>query len=113
MINPDIIRKNPEILKENIRRREINFDVEKLIELDNKRREFQIKIDNLRAELNKITDKIAEIVRSGESAEDLKQQAKQIREEIKYLEEQREKLEKEWKKNNPSLPEHSTSQHSR
>jgi seryl-tRNA synthetase len=35
MINPDIIRKNPEILKENIRRREINFDVEKLIELDN------------------------------------------------------------------------------
>jgi seryl-tRNA synthetase len=98
MINPEIIRKNPEILKENIRRREINFDVEKLIELDNKRREFQVKIDKLRSELNKITDKIAEVVRSGESAEDLKQQAKQIREEIKFLEEQREEIEKEWKK---------------
>jgi Seryl-tRNA synthetase len=46
MINPEIIRKNPEILKENIRRREINFDVEKLIELDNKRRESQVKIDS-------------------------------------------------------------------
>jgi seryl-tRNA synthetase len=66
MINPDIIRKNPEILKENIRRREINFDVERIIELDNKRREFQVKIDNLRSDLNKITDKIAEVVRSGE-----------------------------------------------
>ncbi|GBD03094.1 Serine--tRNA ligase [bacterium HR19] len=96
MINPDLIKKNPDLLRENIRKRESNFDVELLIEKDMKRREIQMKIDSLRHELNSITDKIAELTRKNQNAEELKRKAKEIREEIKKCEEERKSVDAEW-----------------
>jgi seryl-tRNA synthetase len=96
MINPELIKKNPELLRENIRKRESNFDVEMLIEKDMKRREIQMKIDSLRHELNIITDKIAELTRKNQDAEELKRKAKEIREEIKKYEEERKSVDNQW-----------------
>lgn len=63
MINPDIIKRNTQILYENLKRREIDYDVEKLIELDTKRRNIQVEIDKKRNELNRITEEIEILAR--------------------------------------------------
>lgn len=98
MINPDIIKRNPQILRDNIARREIDFDVDFLVKIDSERRAVQVEIDKKRGELNKITDEIEVLARDGKDISDLKEKAKKIREDIKTLEDRGEKIEKEWKK---------------
>lgn len=97
MINPGILKKNPEILYDNIRRREIDFPVDKLIELDRKRRELQVEVDRKRGELNKITEEIEKLSREGKDIKKLREEAKKLRENIKETELRREEIEKEWK----------------
>lgn len=97
MINPDIIRRNPEILRENLRRRETEFDLDKLMEADAKRRKIQVDIDKKRNELNKITEEIELQTREGKDTSLLKDEARRIRDEIKHLEVQRDEIEREWR----------------
>jgi seryl-tRNA synthetase len=47
------IRENIDTVKQNIQNRRMNVDIDKLIQLDEKRRDQQTKLDNLRAEKNK------------------------------------------------------------
>ncbi|MCS7213408.1 MAG: serine--tRNA ligase [Candidatus Calescibacterium sp.] len=97
MINPDIIKRNTQILYENLKRREIDYDVEKLIELDTKRRNIQVEIDKKRNELNRITEEIEILAREKKDISKYKEEARKIREEIKNLEEQKEQTEEQWK----------------
>ncbi len=97
MINPDIIKRNPQILRDNITRRKIEFDLEKLIQVDSRRRSIQVEIDKKRSELNKITDEIEILAREGKETSSLKEEARRIRDDIKILERQSEEIEKEWR----------------
>ncbi len=97
MINPEIIKRHPEKIIENIRRREQDFDVDKLIELDRRRREIQKEVDEKKSELNQITDKIAEIKREGGDISDMQKYAKELREKIKKLESEKDKIDARWR----------------
>ena len=96
MIDIRIIRKDPELVKENIRKK---FQDEKLplvdevIELDAKYREAKLNSDNLRSDRNSISKKIGALMREGkrEEAEKVKSQVGEM---AKQLEES-ERLEKE------------------
>ncbi len=96
MINPELIKKSPEILFENVKKRKMNLNVSSLIDVDKRRRELKIIIESKRAELNKITEEIERLSRSGENTSELKEKARQIREEIKSKEEEAEKTEQDW-----------------
>lgn len=89
MLDLKIIRENPDKIKENCKNRLVEVDIDKLLQLDDKRRELIAKIDTLRAERNtasktKPTPEIIERMRN-------------VGEEIKSLEAQIEPLEKELK----------------
>ena len=57
-----IIRENQELIKKAAQKKRLEFDVEKLIAVDDKRRELLSAIENRRAEQNKVSEKIAKAV---------------------------------------------------
>lgn len=87
MLDLKIIRENPDKIKENCKNRLVEVDIDKLLELDEQRREVVAKIDVLRAERNASskTKPTPEII----------EKMKSVGEEIKVLEAQIEPLEAE------------------
>ena len=98
MIDIKLIRENPELVKENIRKKFQDHKLElvdKVLELDKKSRETSLKGDTLRANRNKLSDQIGMLMREGkrEEAENIKQEVAKINEELSS----NEKLEEEYK----------------
>ncbi len=91
MIDIKFLRENPEIVKENIRKK---FQDEKLplvdevIELDKQRRDIQAEADQIRANKNKISKEIGALMAAGkkEEAEEVKKQVAASAERLKELE---------------------------
>ena len=94
MLDIKFIRQNPEKVKEGIAKKQARVDIDRLLALDEKKREYLQKIENLRAEQNKIgKDDIAK--------------AQEIKAEIKKLEPELENIERELNsllRNIPNLP---------
>jgi seryl-tRNA synthetase len=96
MIDIKLIRENPELVKENIKKK-FQKDkiplVEKVIELDEEWRQIKYKEDALRGERNKISKEISELKKAKKDASKLLKKAKEIPEEIEKLEQKRTGLE--------------------
>lgn len=96
MLDLKIIRENSDKIKENCKNRKVDVDIDKLLELDEKRRGVIAKIDELRAERNSAskTKPTPEIIKK----------MKAVGEEIKELEAEIEPLEAEFKQLWLSVP---------
>jgi seryl-tRNA synthetase len=100
MIDIRIIRENPELVKENIKKK---FQNEKLVLVDKVRkldegwRKLKYEEDALRSERNKISKQVSELKKAGKKADKEIKQAKEIPEKIEKIEEKRKKLESEIK----------------
>ena len=55
MLDPKIIRENPEKIQKMLKDRAVDFDFDGLVQLEKKRREFIIKTDELRKKRNEIS----------------------------------------------------------
>ena len=103
MLDIKFIRENPEIVKENIKKK---FQEKKLvlvdevIELDIKIRDLKQKGDNLRKERNDLSGKIGMLMREKkvDEANAIKEQVKKINEELTGIEPAVEELQKESEK---------------
>ena len=87
MIDLKFLRENPEIVKENIKKKfqEHKLElVDKVIELDKKNREITIKDDELRNKRNTFSNDIGKLMREGkkEEAEKIKEEVKKINEKL-------------------------------
>ena len=105
MIDIKIIRENPELVKENIKKKFQDKKlglVDEVIALDSEYREVKVKADNYRKDRNEISDKIGNLMREGKKEEglSLKEQVVKINEELKELEERETVLEKDIKEIN-------------
>lgn len=79
MIDIKLLRENPEIIKENQKKRGMNTsEIDKFIEFDTKWRELKYDVDILRSKRNKISEEINLIKKSGKNAESLIKEAKEI-----------------------------------
>ena len=97
MIDIKFLRENPEIVKENIKKKFQDHKlvlVDEVIDLDKKNREAQLKGDNLRAERKQLSNEIGNLMKQGkkEEAEELKAKVQKINEEL----EENEKLEAQY-----------------
>lgn len=83
MIDHRIIRENPESIREALRKRRFEYDLDRLIELEARRREL-LQVENLRAEKNRLSEQIGQAYRAGERdrAEELKAQVVEISRQI-------------------------------
>jgi len=88
MLDIRLFREEPEALKVMLRNRGVDFPVEKVIELDEKRRAIIVSAEELRAERNRGSKTVAEAKRAGKDVKDLVERMKAVGQQIKELEEE-------------------------
>jgi seryl-tRNA synthetase len=58
MIDIKIIRQNPELIKDNIKKRNLTLDLDEFLKIDSEKLDLIIKVDELRAIKNKVSKEI-------------------------------------------------------
>jgi len=89
MLDIKFIRENPDKVKEGCKKKQVDCDIDRLLEVDKKRRELMQETENLKAEQNKISSK-------GKTDKDQIEKAKEIKVKIKELEPELKKVEEEF-----------------
>ena len=95
MLDIKFVRENPELVKENIKKKFQNHKLElvdQVIELDKEYRGFQLEGDNLRMERNSLSKEIGNLMRQGkkEEAETTKSKVNEINSKLENIEKQTE-----------------------
>lgn len=106
MLDIRFIRENTELIAEAARKKHIDFDVEQLIEIDNKRREISQKLEEKKARQNKVSEEIAKMIQKGDSEAKNKliKEMQPLKQEIQEEEEKLKKVMIEWQKLMVSVP---------
>jgi seryl-tRNA synthetase len=104
MLDPKLIKEKPQIIRDMLTSRAVEFDLDGLIESDQKRREFIIKTDELRKKKNQIGVAISEKKKSGEDASSILTEMKNISNELTKLELEQEEIEQKYLKLASTIP---------
>ena len=104
MLDPKLIKENPEIIRSMLKSRAVEFDLDGLIELDKKRREFIIKTDELRKKKNQVAIIISEKKKGGDDISSILAEMKNISNEITELELEQENIESKYLKLASTIP---------
>jgi seryl-tRNA synthetase len=104
MLDPKILRENPDIIRKMLKDRAVNFPLDDLIKLDKERRDLIIKTDDLRKKKNEIALEIAQKKKSGQETTPLIEQMRQVSETLSGLEAIQTKTESEYTKLALTLP---------
>ena len=115
MLDIKFIRENPELIKEAARKKHIDFDVEKLLEVDRRRLSLLQEVEEMRARQNKESERIAFIQDAAEK-EKIVEEMKKLKEKLSAKEKELKEIEVEWKNlmlmapnvPDPSVPEGET-----
>ena len=78
MLDPKIIRDEPEKIKEMLKDRAVEFDLEKMLELNRVRKDMMQQTDELKQKRNQMSMKIATEKKAGNDASELLQEMSQI-----------------------------------
>ncbi len=106
MLDIKLIRTNPDLVKANIKKREMNLDhiVDEILDIDAKRRELTGKVEAMKAERNADTKKIPQMKKAGEDTTELMAKMKALAEQIKEADADLGKLEEKQQDLMLSLP---------
>jgi seryl-tRNA synthetase len=102
MLDIKFIRENAELVQNGAKKKRIDFDVNKLIEVDDKRKAISLKLDLKRNEQNEASQKIVQLDQ-GEK-EELIKKMQPLKEEIQKLEEELKVVMMEWQKLMVAVP---------
>ena len=104
MLDPKLIKEKPEVIKDMLKARSVEFDLEGLIDSDQKRREFITKTDELRKKKNQVALNISEKKKKGEDISSILAEMKSVSEELSKLEVDQNNIEKKYLKLATSIP---------
>jgi seryl-tRNA synthetase len=104
MLDPKLIKERPEIIRNMLKARAVEFDLDGLIESDQKRREFIIKTDDLRKKKNQVAITISEKKKAGEDASSILAEMKNISIELTKFESEQENIERKYLKLASTIP---------
>jgi seryl-tRNA synthetase len=93
MLDPKIIKENPQIIRDMLKARNVDFDLDGLIESDQKRRELIIKTDELRKKKNQVGIQISQKKKAGENTTQILSEMLQVSDELAKLESEQESIE--------------------
>ena len=110
MIDIKLLRENPELVKENMRKKyqeEKLHLVDEVVELDEKVRAVKTEGDNLRAERNKVSKEIGALMGQGKKdlAEEAKAHVNEINDRLTHIEEETRQLGEEVKSRMQKIPQ--------
>lgn len=95
MLDIKYIRENKEAVKKNCELRNFKVDIDRLLELDEKRRGLLAEIENLKAQKNQLNEKMAKAEK--DERENLIKEGKSVKDELSGKEPQLEEAEREYK----------------
>ena len=104
MLDPKLIKEKPQVIKDMLKARSVEFDLEGLIDSDQKRREFITKTDELRKKKNQVALNISEKKKKGEDISSILAEMKNVSEELSKLEVDQNNIEKKYLKLATSIP---------
>ena len=104
MLDPKIIRDEPEKIKEMLKARAVEFDLEKMLELNKVRKDMMQQTDELKQKRNQMSMKIATEKKAGNDASELLQEMSQISSKLDDMENQRKTVEEDYHKLSFSIP---------
>ena len=104
MLDPKIIRDEPERIKQMLKDRAVEFDFEKMLELDKKRRDMMFQTDELRQKRNQMSVKIGIEKKAGNDASELLQEMGQISKKLGDIENQQKIIENDYHKLSFTIP---------
>lgn len=95
MLDIKIIRNNPDLVKDNIKKRNLDINLGDFLELDKQKLGLIIKVDDLRALKNKVSKEIPTL--SNEEKPEKISEMKKVWEELDILEKEQKEVEEKWK----------------
>lgn len=95
MLDLKFIRENVQLIKEGLAAKNDSSDIDKIIRLDEQRREIIRNVESLKAQRNKATGEIARLKKSGEDAAEAIARMRQVGEEISTQDAQLREVEKD------------------
>ena len=104
MLDPKLIKEKPQIIRNMLKARSVDFDLDALIEFDQKRREFIIKTDELRKKKNQIALGISQKKKTGEDISSILDDMKNISAELSKLESEQETIENKYSRLALTIP---------
>ncbi len=104
MLDPKLIKEKPQIIRNMLKARYVDFDLDALIESDQKRREFIIKTDELRKKKNQVALEISQKKKAGEDASSILDEMKNVSSELEKLESEQETIKNKYSKLALSIP---------
>ena len=96
MLDPKLIKENPQVIQQMLKSRDIEFDLDGLIDADRLRREFILKTDELRKKKNQFSLEISQKKKAGEDATKILDEMKRVSEELSGLESSQAEIEKKY-----------------
>lgn len=103
MLDIKFIRDNKDLVAEGAKKKHIDFDVESLLKVDDRRRELMLAIENKRAEQNAVSEKMVRTTDAGEKATMISEM-KLLKEELQKEEEELKTVMHEWQLLMVSVP---------
>ncbi|NWK05089.1 serine--tRNA ligase [Marine Group I thaumarchaeote] len=104
MLDMKMIRENPENIRKMLKDRDVQFDLDLLLELDKKRREMIISTDELRKKKNEMSVKISEAKKTGSEATPIIQEMQVVSKELAKMEEVQHETKLEYSKLALTIP---------
>ena len=104
MLDPKLIKEKPQIIQEMLKARHVDFDLDTLIEFDQKRREFIIKTDELRKKKNQVGIQISQKKKAGENTTQILNEMIQVSAELAKLESEQETIENKYSRLALTIP---------
>ena len=104
MLDPKLIKEKPQMIREMLKSRSVDFDLDSLIESDQKRREFILKTDELRKKKNQVALEISQKKKAGEDASSILAEMKNISADLSKFELEQESIENKYSKLAMTIP---------
>jgi len=104
MLDPKLIKEKPQLIRDMLKSRSVDFDLDSLIESDQKRREFILKTDELRKKKNQVALQISQKKKAGEDASSILAEMKNISADLSKFELEQENIENKYSKLAMTIP---------
>ncbi|QDI89171.1 serine--tRNA ligase [Candidatus Nitrosopumilus sp. SW] len=104
MLDPKLLKEKPQIIRDMLKARAVDFDLDGLIESDQKRREFIIKTDEFKKRRNEIGNEISQKKKAGEDTSSILAEMKNVSAELAKLESEQESIENKYSKLALTIP---------
>lgn len=104
MLDPKILREKPDIIRKMLKDRNVDFDLDSMIKLDQQRRDLITKTDELRKKKNVVAVEIASKKKTGQDASDAISQMQSVSQELQSFEAEQLKVEADYSRLALTIP---------